>query len=250
MKRIIPAELKLFDSVYSNDFPDNQYYIILFGDMPSKLSTRTTYNTEILEHLKKIGFEESFRIENTKKNYDIAVESLYINKEKEIIIRADLSTERKTQLIYLEFYYNLNNGEINLRTDKTGDVNYMVFKESNTKDTKDPLHVKLKQISVNNVHVNYLNDQSNKRLSTQLKAMQFSGDFNNHQYALASKGDFILTQYTSGNVKLIKNKAIILIPDTHPNSFNKGLLVNANTKNPMAAVILQNKVTIPILPTI
>ena len=102
----------------------------------------------------------------------------------------------------------LNNGEINLRTDKTGDVNYMVFKESNTKDTKDPLHVKLKQISVNNVHVNYLNDQSNKRLSTQLKAMQFSGDFNNHQYALASKGDFILTQYTSGNVKLIKNKAI------------------------------------------
>ena len=50
--------------------------------------------------------------------------------------------------------------------------------------------------------------------------------------------------------KLIKNKAMILIPETHPNSFNKGLLVNANTKNPMAAVMLQNKVTTPILPTI
>ncbi len=117
MKRIVPAELKLFDSVYSNDFPDNQYYIILFGDMPSKLSTRTTYTPDVLEHLKKLGFEESFRIENTKKNYDIAVESLYINKEKEIIVRADLSTERKTQLIYLEFYYNLNKGEITKQID-------------------------------------------------------------------------------------------------------------------------------------
>ena len=40
------------------------------------------------------------------------------------------------------------------------------------------------------------------------------------------------------------------MPDTQPNSFNKGLLVKAKTKNPMAAVILQNKVTIPILLTI
>ena len=48
----------------------------------------------------------------------------------------------------------------------------------------------------------------------------------------------------------MKNKIIMFKPDTHPNSFNKGLLVNANTKKPMAAVILQNKVTTPILPTI
>ena len=48
----------------------------------------------------------------------------------------------------------------------------------------------------------------------------------------------------------MKNKAMIFNPDTHPNSFNKGLLVKAKTKKPIAAVILQNKVTIPILPTI
>ena len=52
------------------------------------------------------------------------------------------------------------------------------------------------------------------------------------------------------NKRLIKNKAMIFNPDTQPNSFNKGLLVKAKTKKPMAAVILQNKVTMPILPTI
>ena len=46
------------------------------------------------------------------------------------------------------------------------------------------------------------------------------------------------------------NNAIILIPATAPNSFNKALLVNAKTAKPIAAAILQNNVTIPIRPTI
>ena len=43
---------------------------------------------------------------------------------------------------------------------------------------------------------------------------------------------------------------IILIPATNPNSFKIVLLVKANTANPIAAVILQNRVTTPILLTI
>ena len=43
---------------------------------------------------------------------------------------------------------------------------------------------------------------------------------------------------------------MILIPATTPNSFNTALFVKANTANPMAAVMLQNSVTTPILLTI
>ena len=43
---------------------------------------------------------------------------------------------------------------------------------------------------------------------------------------------------------------MMLIPDTTPNSFKTALLVKANTAKPIAAVILQNKVTTPILLTI
>ena len=43
---------------------------------------------------------------------------------------------------------------------------------------------------------------------------------------------------------------MILIPATTPNSFSIALLVSAKTANPIAAVILQNKVTTPILLTI
>ena len=40
---------------------------------------------------------------------------------------------------------------------------------------------------------------------------------------------------------------MILIPATTPNSFQMALLVSANTPNPIAAAILQNRVTMPIL---
>ena len=40
---------------------------------------------------------------------------------------------------------------------------------------------------------------------------------------------------------------MILNPATSPNSFNMALLVKANTAKPIAAEILQNNVTTPIL---
>ena len=43
---------------------------------------------------------------------------------------------------------------------------------------------------------------------------------------------------------------MMLIPATTPNSFKIALLVNANTANPIAAVMLQKSVTTPILLTI
>ena len=41
----------------------------------------------------------------------------------------------------------------------------------------------------------------------------------------------------------------MLIPATTPNSFSTALFVKANTANPIAAVILQKRVTTPILLT-
>ena len=42
---------------------------------------------------------------------------------------------------------------------------------------------------------------------------------------------------------------MMLIPATSPNSFKSALFVKAKTAKPIAAAILQNRVTIPILPT-
>ena len=51
-------------------------------------------------------------------------------------------------------------------------------------------------------------------------------------------------------IKEITKMSMMLTPATTPNSWRTALLVNANTANPIAAEILQNKVTIPILLTI
>ena len=51
-------------------------------------------------------------------------------------------------------------------------------------------------------------------------------------------------------IKEIKNNNKMLVPATAPNSFSNALSVSANTANPIAAVMLQNKVTMPIFSTI
>lgn len=112
--------------------------------------------------------------------------------------------KKDKEIKILEF----NDGELNLRTNTSGDVNYFIFKESKKEKKETSLHVKINHIEVKNMKVNYLNDESKKRLETNLKSMEFSGDFNNNQFGLSSKGDFVLTQYTSGSVKLINNKAV------------------------------------------
>jgi SpoVK/Ycf46/Vps4 family AAA+-type ATPase len=90
---------------------------VLFGDMPSKYSNRTYYDPKVLECFKREGYVVTHKIENTKKNYDIAIESLLIHNEKQIMVRADLSTEKKTEIITLDILYNLKNGEINAQID-------------------------------------------------------------------------------------------------------------------------------------
>ena len=47
----------------------------------------------------------------------------------------------------------------------------------------------------------------------------------------------------------MKNNKKILVPATNPNSFSNALSVRAKTAKPIAAVMLQNNVTIPIFST-
>lgn len=111
MSRKFPLDVSLYDSVYGNDFPENQYYVILFDCIPSKYSNKTYYTPQVFDYLKEIGFVLDCKIENTKKNYDNVQESIFINKEKEILIRCDY-TESKEKLISFDFLYNLSLGEL------------------------------------------------------------------------------------------------------------------------------------------
>jgi SpoVK/Ycf46/Vps4 family AAA+-type ATPase len=112
MNRTFPVNIKLYDSVYGNDFPDNQYYLILFDCIPSKLTNKTHYDRSIKDYFLNNGYVEDCRIESTRKNYDNVFESLMINKEKKIMVRYQIGGIKNTDLSTIDFFYCLENGEL------------------------------------------------------------------------------------------------------------------------------------------
>lgn len=113
----LPPNIKLYDTVYGNDFPDNQLYVTLFGYVPSKLNNKSFYDIEVIEYLNTNGFEELCRIDSTKKNYDIVYESLLVNKEKGIIVRIDRNEDKKNNFISIVFLYNISKGDLKSQID-------------------------------------------------------------------------------------------------------------------------------------
>jgi hypothetical protein len=112
MSRRFPTDLSLYDSVYGNDFPDNQYYLILFDAIPSKFSNKNLYDSSIKEYLLKNGFIEDCKIETSRRNDDNVFESLLINNDNRIIVRYQSRGNKITDFVSIDFLYDLSRGEI------------------------------------------------------------------------------------------------------------------------------------------
>jgi hypothetical protein len=112
MSRKFPVDVSLYDSVYGNDFPDNQYYLILFDNIPSKFSNKNVYDKSVKQFLIENGFIEDCKVETTRRNDDNIFESLLIHHEKNIVIRYQSGGNKKSDLITLDFLYNLLLGEL------------------------------------------------------------------------------------------------------------------------------------------
>lgn len=117
--RKIPQDVKLYDTVYGNQFPDNQYYVLLFDDIPSKFTNKTNYDISIIEYLKTVGFVEYVKIENEKKDYRIVRQSIFVNNDKRMIVSIDLNEDIKNNLLSIEYLYDLNKGLLSEQIDFT-----------------------------------------------------------------------------------------------------------------------------------
>jgi hypothetical protein len=101
----------------------------------------------------------------------------------------------------------LKNGAINIKTSKSGAINYDIIRSS--EDTSNnPLAVKISSFRTLNFEVNYLNAADQKNIRTSLEEMTFSGNMNDLKFALNAKGRFHLNEIESGSVVLVKNKPV------------------------------------------
>jgi len=73
MKRNIPESYILYETTYGNEIPCEQYFVILFDELPSKyVNSNIHYDPTILDHIKSLGFEEESCIYTNNKRYDLS----------------------------------------------------------------------------------------------------------------------------------------------------------------------------------
>lgn len=119
MKRQIPENLLIYDTSYGNDIPSNQYFVLLFDELPSKFTNSNIhYDRSIIDKIIDMGFVEENRIENNNRRLDLHLQSLFVNRKTSQMIRVvGVSDKSKENLLQVEFIFSIKNGELHEQFD-------------------------------------------------------------------------------------------------------------------------------------
>jgi hypothetical protein len=119
MEKKFSVNYPLYDTVYGNEIPTEQYYVILFDKLPSKFSnSKILYNPLVIAELMKMGFVEELRILTNNRSYDSFSQSMFVHKDKKIIVRTNTSVDKLTiGNLNLDFAYCIEKGEIGNQID-------------------------------------------------------------------------------------------------------------------------------------
>jgi energy-coupling factor transporter ATP-binding protein EcfA2 len=111
MSRTISDTYPLYDAAYGGDIPVEQYFVILFDALPSKQADALYYDPKIKDYFISVGFTEITKTQQFNRRYDLAHNSLLLNKEKNLIVYMSGGVDKKKDnLFQIVLYYNLSLG--------------------------------------------------------------------------------------------------------------------------------------------
>ena len=119
MNRKIPVTFPLFESIYGNSFPEEQYFIILFDALPSTHSSQDIYSDEIIKcFIDEWGFIEHSHIKTVRERGKVQNQQLLLVNETDRIIISTRSKQNKgDNLISFDFLYDIGRGDISKQLD-------------------------------------------------------------------------------------------------------------------------------------
>ena len=122
MNKNLPKEYSIYDTVYGNEIPTEQFYIIKFDKIPSKFSdTSVSYEPNVVDEILKNGFVEFVKINIKSKSYESSTQTLFINDVAGIFIRTYKGgrgqRESKENHVHLEIAYDISKGDIKEQLD-------------------------------------------------------------------------------------------------------------------------------------
>jgi Cdc6-like AAA superfamily ATPase len=122
MNKNLPKEYSIYDTVYGNEIPTEQFYIIKFDKIPSKFSdTSVSYEPNVVSEILKNGFVEFVKINIKSKSYESSTQTLFINDVAGIFIRTYKGgrgqRESKENYVHLEIAYDISKGDVKEQLD-------------------------------------------------------------------------------------------------------------------------------------
>jgi hypothetical protein len=108
-----PSTYPIYDSVYGSDMPTEQLFVLFFDSLPSKQTDSKYFDPEIENYFKSIGFVEEMRINATNRRFEIGSQKMLIDHDKNIMARiTGHVNKKKDNLVNVEFFYNIQRGEL------------------------------------------------------------------------------------------------------------------------------------------
>lgn len=114
----------------------------------------------------------------------------------------------------------LENGRADLKVDKSGNANYIVWKSDSTAKSNDSLAFALEKITLNNFVLHYKNSRARVKIESSMKQVYFKGAFTSSNYVLKADGNAFVSLFLVDKTEYINNKNL---------RFDVELDVNKNT---------------------
>lgn len=112
MNRKIPNNYSLYETVYSDDFPFEQFYLISFEKVPSKYTNNLLYDGKIIEFVINSGYLCDSKIMNTNRRGETTSVYVFSNKKNESLLRITEMKDKKDTLFRLEVLYSLSSSTL------------------------------------------------------------------------------------------------------------------------------------------
>ena len=220
MNKNLPKEYSIYDTVYGNEIPTEQFYIIKFDKIPSKFSdTSVSYEPNVVNEILKNGFVEFVKINIKSKSYESSTQTLFINDIAGIFIRTYKGgrgqRESKENYVHLEIAYDISKGDIKEQLDFNVFKKYEIAKKkANIQLVKSDMgHLDTEEYDLyvppTDLELNYGTDFSkvHKVIVDRLNSINDKGIILLHGDPGTGK-----TSYIKHLTTLVKDKDILFIP--------------------------------------
>lgn len=118
---------------------------------------------------------------------------------------------------------SMHNGQVNLRTTSTGDVNYAILKETeDTVESDENFRFLIELMKLENIDFALFNQSTNQDYQVKIKNALIAGDFAATTFQLEAEGDLQIDRIKSNSLTLISDKSA---------SLNLGLDINSEKQS-------------------